>query len=245
MLFELIALGVFTGVIAGFFGMGGGTFLIPILLSLGLDIKTAIGVSVMQMMFASIFGSCINFYKQILDVREGVILGTGGIFGAVFSGYVVSRLPENVLELFFLFLIIVGIYRFFTLKASSGQSPVFIPPYILFGIGAGTGVIAISLGVGGALILNPVLVGYFHYTMKKMAALSLFYVVFSSVSGFASMAYYGLVDYEKGFIVGICSLVGVYTGIRFVQAINPKRHRYWILALYCIVFILLLKRLFF
>ena len=37
-LIEFIVAGVFVGVISGFFGVGGGTILVPILMALGLDI---------------------------------------------------------------------------------------------------------------------------------------------------------------------------------------------------------------
>ena len=50
-------IGVLTGLISGFFGIGGGTVLVPILLALGYDIKMAIGISVMQMFIAALFGS--------------------------------------------------------------------------------------------------------------------------------------------------------------------------------------------
>ena len=60
MLVELIGVGIFIGVMSGFFGIGGGMILVPILVALGFGIKDAIGISIIQMVFISIFGSYLN-----------------------------------------------------------------------------------------------------------------------------------------------------------------------------------------
>ncbi|TET86838.1 MAG: sulfite exporter TauE/SafE family protein, partial [Sulfurovum sp.] len=49
MVIELILVGIFIGTMSGFFGIGGGMILVPILLALGFEIKDAIGISIVQM----------------------------------------------------------------------------------------------------------------------------------------------------------------------------------------------------
>jgi len=56
----LVAVGVFVGILSGFFGIGGGTVSVPILLYMGFDIKQAIGISVFQMLIGSILGFFIH-----------------------------------------------------------------------------------------------------------------------------------------------------------------------------------------
>ena len=56
----LILTGTLVGTLSGFFGIGGGMILIPILMLTGMDIKTAIGISVIQMVFSSFYGSYLN-----------------------------------------------------------------------------------------------------------------------------------------------------------------------------------------
>jgi uncharacterized membrane protein YfcA len=46
MTIELIVIGSLIGVLSGFFGIGGGAILVPALLMLGFDIKSAVGISV-------------------------------------------------------------------------------------------------------------------------------------------------------------------------------------------------------
>jgi len=49
MVIELIFVGTFIGAMAGFFGIGGGMMLVPVLLAIGFDIKAAIGISIKTM----------------------------------------------------------------------------------------------------------------------------------------------------------------------------------------------------
>lgn len=67
----LVILGVVSGTAAGFFGIGGGVIIVPILLLCGIDMAFAIGISIMQMIFSSSVGSIINIYQKKLDVRDG------------------------------------------------------------------------------------------------------------------------------------------------------------------------------
>lgn len=58
-----ILMGVIAGITSGLFGIGGGMVIVPLALTLGLSSHHAISLSVVQMIFSSIFGSFINFKK--------------------------------------------------------------------------------------------------------------------------------------------------------------------------------------
>ena len=77
MFFEYILIGVAVGFISGFFGIGGGTVVVPVMMLFGYDVKYAIGISIMQMIFSSIFGSFVNFKSKMLDVAPALVLGLG------------------------------------------------------------------------------------------------------------------------------------------------------------------------
>lgn len=63
--FELAFFGIATGFTSGFFGVGGGMVLVPMLLMYGFVMKEAVAISIMQMVFSSIYGSFLNAKKKL------------------------------------------------------------------------------------------------------------------------------------------------------------------------------------
>lgn len=244
MVIEFILAGMLVGFLSGFFGIGGGTILVPILMILGLDIKEAVGISVTQMVFSSLFGTYLNFKKSIFQFRDGLPLGLGGFIGALGSGYFLSIVNSNVLEYMFLGFILFALYRFFR-KNVEEISQRDIPKITLFFLGMATGLFSISIGVGGAVLITPVLVGLFHYDVKKAASMGLFFVIFSSISGFISLSIFGHINYLYGFLVGAFSLVGVYFGINLAHKIHRTKFKNLLLVLYFVILILTVKKIFF
>jgi len=244
MFIEFIIAGIITGFFSGFFGIGGGTILVPILLYFGLDMKTAIGVSVTQMMISSMFGSVLNYYKGILKLNEGIFIGIGGSLGAIFSGILVNNLTNKSLGIIFLSILVFAIVKFFYAPHESDKKELN-NKFLLLIVGFFVGLIAISVGVGGAVMITPILVGLLNYNLKKAVSLSLFFVVFSSTSGFLSLSFYHLIDYKLGFFVAIFSMIGTFVGIKTYHKINPKNHKKQLLWWYILIFILTSSKILF
>jgi len=242
-LIEFILSGVLVGVISGFFGVGGGTILVPLLMFLGLDIKEAIGISVTQMVFSSVFGSYLNYKRGSLKPTSTIFFGLGGLVGSSFSGFVVSHLSSMSLKYIFLAVVIFAIYRFFKSPHEQPLPPIENKP-LFFVIGVFIGTFATSIGIGGALLLTPIMVGFLRYKVKDAVSAGLFFVIFSSFSGFVSMYLHNLIDIQKGLVVGISSLLGVYIGIHLAHKTNPKRHKNLILVLNFIILGLVLREIF-
>jgi len=155
----------FLELLSGFFGIGGGTVLIPILLFLGFGFKEAIGISVTQMMLSSIFGSYLNYKKGLLKIKNGLSLAIGGAIGASFSGLIVKYTPKEILGAIFLSLVLIAILRFF-FSVVETEPKEQIDNKKLFFIGFFVGMISISVGVGGAILITPILVGFLKYRLK-------------------------------------------------------------------------------
>ncbi len=240
----LVLIGIVIGGMSGFFGIGGGTMLVPALIMIGFDIKTAIGISVMQMVFSSLYGSWLNHRRGHLNLKEGAVIGVGGFIGALGSGWLVKSVPEILLETAFVGVVGFALYRFF--KAPAHIDPTLehdLSPGVLFGVGAAIGLFAISMGIGGSILLTPILVGLLHYPLKKAVSAGLFFVVFSSISGFISLSIAGQIDYWHGFLVGVASLFGVQTGIWLAGRTGHKKHKNALVVLYVVILALMLKKI--
>jgi len=241
-LIDLTIIGALVGVLSGFFGIGGGTILVPILLLLGYDMKTAIGISVMQMVFSSIYGSYLNLKKGTLDVKMVSSIGLGGFLGALSSSVIISNVDAIVLESLFLGFVVFALIRMF-FKNKEASDTKEVPKVILFFIGTMLGAFSISIGVGGSILLVPILVGFLHVPIKNAISAGLFFVVFSSLSGFISLSVNGSINYEEGSIIGIASLVGVYLGIILKHKTSDALQKKLLLAFYASVSIYLILRL--
>jgi len=242
----LFIIGGLIGVLSGFFGIGGGTVLVPILLLLGFEMKEAVGISITQMVFSSIYGSYLNVKKGSLELSEGLFVGVGGFVGGYLSGYITPHIPSIVLQFTFLAFVIFAIIKVALSKPYTDDSATkTLPKPLLFIIGFGIGLVAISIGVGGSIILVPLLSGLLHYPIKKAVSAGLFFVVFSSFAGFLGRILHSGLNLKAGVIVGVGSLIGVWIGIWIKDRVQNHHHKRFIVGMYTAILLLMVYKMFF
>ncbi|ANE36487.1 putative membrane protein, sulfite exporter TauE/SafE family [Campylobacter iguaniorum] len=239
-----IFIGIVSGVASGLFGIGGGMIIVPFMLTIGFSSHHAIAISVFQMMFSSVFGSFINYKKKNLNLKDGVLVGIGGLFGASFSGVIVRMFSDVALTGAFLCLSIIFFLKYaFDVKnvVNQTQRNELQKRIILVGAGAVTGVFAISLGIGGGLLIAPILGYMLGFDSKKVVPISLFFVVFASFSGTISFISSGVINKDiinAGITVGISSMIGVIIGIKIIEKMQLKAHKKVLLSVYLLSIIL-------
>ena len=251
MIIGLVFVGLFVGAISGFFGVGGGMILVPMLMSIGVDIKSAIGISVVQMVFSSVYGSYLNYRKGVLQLNEGIWVGIGGLLGGMIGARSTDLLSREILSYIFLGLVLFAITQILLGKKKLlDQEEGSFSSWLLFGIGFGIGIIAMMLGVGGSIMLTPILVGFLHFPTKKAATAGLFFVVFSSLSGLGYKLYAGTFNslslgLSEAMAVSIAAIFGVIVGIRLKDMVHDTHHRRYLIVLYFVILALLVKKIFF
>ncbi len=244
MIFELIAVGISVGAMSGFFGIGGGIILVPALMLLGFDIKDAIGISIVQMVFSSLYGSYLNHKKGSLIIGEGVFVGLGGFIGGYIGGYVTHMVSDTLLQYLFFGLVSFSLFRLIFSRVHDDESVTkTVSRLLLFVIGVVIGIFSITLGIGGSIVLTPLLVGLLHYPIKKAVSAGLFFVVFSSISGLISRLSTGTIDFHHGLFVAFASLAGVALGIWLKDHVTSKNHKTALLVLYLFTLGMLIKKI--
>jgi len=231
----LVTTGFFAGLLSGFFGVGGGTVTVPMLVFLGLGLKEAIAISAMQMSFSSLFGSYINYKNSVFDFKAAIPFLLGGAFGGVMGAYFAGVADEKTLALILLSFMIFTIIKLFLSPAKREASEEANNPPLFFAIGLIVGAFGSSVGIGGALLLTPILVGFLGFGLKKAIGITLFYVISTSI--FAAISFYisGALDVTKGLQVAIAAVFGVYLGIYMAQKTDAKKHKGLMLALYLLI----------
>lgn len=235
MVIELALLGIGVGTLSGFFGIGGGTVSVPILLYLGFGIKEAIGISIMQMVAGSLMAAWVHHKNQTYVVNEIKYFGYGGIVGAIIGGLLVKILDATVLEWLFLSIVAFTLGRLaFSNPVPSRSEVVNRPLYTL--IGSGIGVFSGMLGVGGSILMTPILVSFMGFPLKKASAVGLFFVMFTSISAFATLLYLGFINLQAGTIMALSSLIGIMMGIGLLNKINVTHYKQVLVIFYILIF---------
>lgn len=234
-----VLLGMFTGILSSLFGIGGGMVIVPTLSFILLP-KEAVAVSVFQMAFSSIFGTILNIKKKLLEFKYCMSVACGGLIGGFSSGFILNALDGIYLLMIFFIISVISLYKFI----SQGKKKVNSDYLLLserkkiigvFTGGVLTGLFAISLGIGGGLLLAPIIAYLLGYNSKQIVPIALFFISFSSASGFLSFIHNDVIDAEVirfGFTIGISSLFGVILGNQILKIIRVNWHRLALILIY-------------
>lgn len=93
-LFVLLGLGLGVGFLSGLFGVGGGFLMTPILIFLGIPPAVAVSTQANQIVASSVSGALAHWRRKTLDVKMGLVLIIGGVFGSVFGVQLFSLLQR-------------------------------------------------------------------------------------------------------------------------------------------------------
>ena len=96
----LAAIGLVIGLIGGIFGAGGGMMLLAVLIFfLNYRMHTAIGTSILIMVFMAFFGSVTHYYYKPFSLVFLLIAAVGGFFGARYSSIIANLTSEKRLKI--------------------------------------------------------------------------------------------------------------------------------------------------
>lgn len=110
--FTLLGVGGGVGVLSGMFGVGGGFLITPLLFFIGVPPAVAVATGVNQVVASSISGVLAHLRRKTVDLRMGMVLLVGGLFGSVIGIWffnLMQRLGQIDLVVQLAYVIFLGI----------------------------------------------------------------------------------------------------------------------------------------
>lgn len=208
----LVFLGIAAGILSGLFGIGGGTIIVPVLvLLLGMPQRLAAGTSVAAILPVALVGAVSYGIQGNIDWVAAICLAIGIVLGAQIGSMYLAKLPTAALQWLFLGFLLVIIVSLWFVVPERGDS-------ITINVGMGsllvltgfiTGVLSGLLGVGGGIIVVPVLMFFFGANDLDAKGSSLVMMVPGSLSGTLGNVRRRNVDLRTAAIIGVAACVCV------------------------------------
>lgn len=211
-LVPLIAIGLAAGLLSGLFGIGGGTIIVPALaLWLGMPQRLAAGTSVAAILPAAAVGAISYAVQGNVDWTAALCLAVGIVAGAQLGTYLLARLPVSALHwAFMVFLLVVIVTLWFVVPQREDEIGInLLSAALLVLTGFITGVLSGVLGVGGGVIVVPVLMFFFGANDLVAKGSSLVMMIPGSISGTIGNMRRNNVDMRAALAVGIAASVCV------------------------------------
>jgi len=239
-----VGIGCGIGFLAGFFGVGGGILMVPILvfsygrsgISSSVLTHIAIGTSLFVIIFASL-GSAYQHGKQRnVDWHSVFVLGFSSALTALATTKLAAWLSGRHLRIFFGVIVMVAAIRMLTESKAQAQKKLefLSKPGIpgLVGVGLAAGIVAALAGVGGGVVTIPMMYYFLNMPLKLAIGTSSATIVITalfSVAGYVlnGIGRAGLPEWSFGFVDlqrGAALAVGTILMARVGAYVSFKTH---------------------
>jgi uncharacterized protein len=196
----LLLAGGVSGFLAGFFGIGGGVVLVPILIAFfqatGVSSLVATHLAMGTSLFIIIFASSSSAFQyarnQHVIWKAVLLLGVGSLLGGFAGGFAAGDLSARSLQRIFSLVAVFAAIRLLAdpKKARGNPEPVLAVHWLLLG-GFGVGIVSALAGVGGGIFAIPLMYSALHFPMKKALGTSSAAIVITAMASATSYAIQG------------------------------------------------------
>ncbi|WP_456421436.1 sulfite exporter TauE/SafE family protein [Thermococcus sp.] len=214
------AVGVFIGILAALFGLGGGFLIVPTLNFLGVEIHHAVGTSSAAVVFTSLSSALAYHRQRRIHYKAGLLLASTAVIGAYIGAWLTSFISAAQLKVIFglaLIVVAVRIYGKKTAEPSEVKLEDVKVNYRLVPIGGFfAGIASGLLGVGGGIINVPFLT-YLGLPIHYAVATSSFAIVFTATAG--ALKHYAMGNVETQWLVLLVPglIIGAQLGARIAK----------------------------
>jgi uncharacterized membrane protein YfcA len=244
----MIMFGVLAGIISGLLGIGGGLLVVPALTMIGLNPVNAVGTSMLTVLMASLSGTISNWRSGTVTAKAVIPVALPAVIMAPIAGAIAGSLDQRWLLLGFgifaagnIFLMSLRrrvVKNVDQISSESKDQQTNIPKVLM--IGGLAGFFAGLFGVGGGVILVPLLVSLCGMPIKIAISTSLGVIMFTAIAALSYHSYQGHVVYETGLLFGAGGFVGAKLGTKWLVYLSEttvQRSFILLMVLVCVFMI--------
>jgi uncharacterized protein len=229
-----LALGLLAGAMSGLFGVGGGLVLVPgLVLVAGFAQHRAHATSLAAIVLTAPAALVPFALAGEVSWPAAAALAAGGVAGAVAGADVMRRLPARVLQAVFGALAVAVAVRLLlpgeaaagaagAAGAAAGGGPGAEQLAWLVAAGTASGLLSGLLGVGGGVVVVPLLVLGLGFDQHLAEGTSLAVIVPTALVGARRHARRGYTDWPTGLVVGAGGVAGGLAGGVLAQVVDGE-----------------------
>lgn len=255
--------GLLSGILGGFFGVGGGTIYVPVLTAffaadahLGAPfVAFIIGNSLFLTLLSGLSGSYKQYQLQNFYWKETLTIGLSGAVSAVAISIALTGMPwydKTAFSWFFTLVLLPMVVRMFWKRNQHTSSQQHVSAVKLVVIGLLSGCVSALTGLGGGVVMVPLLSEWLKLPMRKSTSLSLGAIVVMASSSVAWYLFQSsppvLSEWQWGMIalpavvpMGIGVLLAAPWGVKLGNWAKPA----WSKTLFLLFFILVILQMHF
>ncbi len=226
--------GLFVGFLAGFFGIGGGIILVLILMHYYTTIgfppdlipKISVATSLFTIIFTSISSTIKQYENKNIEWKLTFAMGSGSVISALIGSRIAAVVSGSFIKIFIIMVIIfAGLRMLFANNNAVDIDDISnyktnVNFLSAFSWGFVAGIISIFAGVGGGILLVPVMNNIMKIPIKRAIGTSSSIIILTSLFGtlgyiinginrpeLSSLGTLGFVDYTAGIPILLGSVI--------------------------------------
>jgi uncharacterized membrane protein YfcA len=187
----LLATGIGIGFAGGLLGVGGSFIMTPVQYMIYTDmglptdiaIKLAFGTSLLVVLLTALSGAWRHSKLGAVYWKAAIIMGSCGLIAAFGGATLAAHLPGEALKIAFGIIILLSGIRMLTAKLPTIEMESKDKPWLWIAWAIPIGFVTGIIGIGGGVLLVPVMVLVLKFKMHNAVATSLAMMLFTSTGG--------------------------------------------------------------
>ena len=223
--FAFAIIGLAAGFLSGLFGVGGGILIVPALvLAARFDQRLASGTSLAAIVPTSLVGVTSYAVSGSIDLLAAILLAAGAIGGAQIGSLLLARLPKRAIQWGFIaFILAVIVTLFIVIPSRDAEIHITVPSgAALVLLGVVVGVLSGILGIGGGVVIVPMLIVLFGASDLVAKGTSLLVMVPTAISGTIGNSIRKNVDLPAAAVIGIAACTTTALGALVAGLVSPQ-----------------------